>query len=52
MVFAGMNVGVIVLGALVGAGLFRERLRPVNVAGVVLALIAVGCLAYARFVAA
>ena len=52
VVFAGMNVGVIVLGALVGAGLFRERLRPVNFAGVVLALIAVGCLAYARFVAA
>ena len=52
VVFAGMNVGVIVLGALVGAGLFHERLRPVNVAGVVLALIAVGCLAYARFVAA
>jgi len=39
VVFAGMNMGVIVLGALVGAGLFRERLSRVNVAGVALALV-------------
>ncbi len=52
VVFAGMNVGVIVLGALVGAGLFRERLSRANVAGVALALVAVSCLTYARFAGA
>ena len=52
VVFAGMNVGVIVLGALVGAGVFRERLSRVNVAGVALALVAVGCLTYARLAGA
>ena len=52
VVFAGMNVGVIVLGALVGAGLFRERLSRANVAGVALALVAVGCLTYARLAGA
>ena len=52
VVFAGMNMGVIVLGALVGAGLFRERLCRVNVAGVALALVAVSCLTYAKLAGA
>ena len=46
------HVGVIVLGALVGAGVFREHLSRVNVAGVALALVAVGCLTYARLAGA
>ena len=52
VVFAGMNVGVIVLGTLVGAGLFGERLSRVNVAGIALALVAVACHTYARFAGA
>ena len=46
LVFAGMNMGVIALGALVGAGVFKEKLSALNIAGVVLALAAVGCLFY------
>ena len=46
LVFAGMNMGVIALGALVGAGVFKEKLSALNIAGVVLALTAVGCLFY------
>ena len=46
LVFAGMNMGVIALGALVGAGVFKEKLSALNIAGVVLALAAVGGLFY------
>jgi len=46
LVFAGMNMGVIALGALVGAGVFKEKLSALNIAGVLLALAAVGCLFY------
>lgn len=38
LVFASMNVGVVVLGALVGAFGFRERLAAVNWLGVALAI--------------
>jgi hypothetical protein len=38
LVFAAMNIGVISIGTLVGAGLFRERLSAVNVAGIALAI--------------
>jgi len=38
LVFAAMNIGVISVGTLVGAGLFRERLGRLNVLGIVLAL--------------
>lgn len=48
VVFAGMNVGVIALGTLVGAGFFGEHLSRRNVAGLVLALAAIGCLTLAR----
>ncbi|MGC1549879.1 MAG: EamA/RhaT family transporter [Rhodanobacter sp.] len=44
MVFASMNLGVVVLGALVGVLVFRERLSRVNLAGLVLALLAIGLL--------
>lgn len=46
LVFAGMNMGVIALGTLVGAGVFKEKLSALNIAGVLLALAAVGCLFY------
>ncbi|MHA3903582.1 EamA/RhaT family transporter [Castellaniella sp. WN] len=38
LVFAAMNIGVISVGTLVGAGLFRERLSAVNLLGIGLAL--------------
>lgn len=38
LVFASMNMGVITVGALVGALVFRERLSPLNLAGLVLAI--------------
>lgn len=41
LVFAAMNIGVISVGTLVGAGLFRERLSTLNVAGIGLALVAI-----------
>ncbi|WP_322996333.1 EamA/RhaT family transporter [Castellaniella sp.] len=41
LVFAAMNIGVISVGALVGAGLFRERLSRTNLGGIALALIAI-----------
>ena len=38
LVFAAMNIGVISVGTLAGAGLFRERLSRLNVVGIALAL--------------
>ncbi|KZC43423.1 MULTISPECIES: EamA family transporter [Rhodanobacter] len=46
LVFASMNLGVVALGALVGLLLFRERLSRLNLAGVALALLAIGVIAY------
>ena len=40
-VFAGMNMGVIVLGSLVGVFFFKEKLSKMNFLGVILALIAI-----------
>jgi drug/metabolite transporter (DMT)-like permease len=40
-VFAGMNMGVIVLGSLVGMIFFKEKLSKINFSGVILALIAI-----------
>jgi multidrug transporter EmrE-like cation transporter len=40
-----MNIGVVALGAVVGLVLFRERLSRLNLAGVALAVIAIGVLA-------
>lgn len=40
-VFAGMNMGVIILGTLIGAFFFKEKLSKINVLGLFLALIAV-----------
>lgn len=40
-VFAGMNMGVIILGTLIGAFFFKEKLSKINILGLFLALIAV-----------
>lgn len=45
LVFAGMNLGVVALGALVGMVVFRERLSRINLAGLLLAALAIGVLA-------
>lgn len=42
LVFAGMNMGVIVLGALTGLVFFKEKINAVNAVGIVLALVAIG----------
>ncbi|HUH39902.1 MAG TPA: EamA/RhaT family transporter [Castellaniella sp.] len=44
LVFAAMNIGVISMGTLVGAGIFRERLGRLNILGIALALLAVSLL--------
>ncbi|MFV2028906.1 EamA family transporter [Neisseria sp. S1] len=46
LVFAGMNIGVIVLGTLVGAVAFKENLSRINAAGIAVAVCAIGCLFY------
>jgi drug/metabolite transporter (DMT)-like permease len=46
LVFASMNVGVVVLGSLVGAVGFREKLSAVNWVGVVLAIAAVAVMTF------
>ncbi|MFA6231142.1 MAG: EamA family transporter [Rhodanobacter sp.] len=46
LVFASMNIGVVALGALVGLLLFRERLSRLNIAGVMLAVVAIGMIAW------
>lgn len=40
-VFAGMNMGVIIIGSLVGLFIFKEKLTKMNFAGLFLALVAV-----------
>ena len=46
VVFTGMNIGVILLGAIVGIGFFGERLTRLNKIGLVLAVISVLIIAY------
>lgn len=46
MVFAGMNVGVIALGTLVGALMFREKISRVNLLGILLSIASIMCLFY------
>lgn len=41
LVFASMNLGVIVLGTLIGVYVFKEKLSPLNKLGIVLALLAI-----------
>jgi drug/metabolite transporter (DMT)-like permease len=40
-VFAGMNMGVIIIGSLTGIFIFKEKLSRMNFAGLFLALIAI-----------
>lgn len=40
-VFAGMNMGVIIIGSLVGVSIFKEKLSKMNFLGLFLALIAI-----------
>ena len=46
LVFAGMNIGVIVCGTLVGAAAFKEKISTVNAAGIAIAVCAIACLFY------
>lgn len=46
LVFAGVSLGVMALGALVGMVAFRERLSRLNIVGVLLAMTSVVCLFY------
>lgn len=46
LVFAGMNIGVIVSGTLIGACFFKEKISNVNAAGIAVAICALACLFY------
>ena len=46
LVFAGMNIGVIVLGTLVGAAAFKEKISSINAAGISVAVCSIACLFY------
>jgi len=48
-VFAGMNMGVIILGSLVGLLFFKERLSKINFVGIFLALIAIVFIVFSQF---
>ena len=47
IVFAGMNILVVLFGALSGLIIFKEKLKPATIIGLVLGLASVLCLAYA-----
>ena len=47
IVFAGMNILVVVLGVLAGIIFFKEKLKPASAMGILLGLGSVMCLAYA-----
>ncbi|ANF81677.1 hypothetical protein A3K93_05425 [Acinetobacter sp. NCu2D-2] len=47
IVFAGMNILVVVFGVLAGLMVFKEKLKPASSLGLVLGLLSVLCLAYA-----
>ena len=46
LVFAGMNIGVMCLGAVVGLFIFKEKISKINGMGIVLGVCAVWCLFY------
>lgn len=48
LVFTGMNLGVICLGTLIGALIFKEKINKINYTGVVVAIVAIVCLFYWR----
>ena len=47
-VFAGMNMGVIIMGSLVGVIIFREKLSKINVLGLFFALIAIVLIVFSQ----
>jgi len=49
-VFAGMNLGVIVLGSLIGLLFFKEELSKINFVGIFLALIAIIFIVFSQLV--
>jgi len=49
-VFAGMNLGVIVLGSLIGLLFFKEKLSKINFIGIFLALIAIIFIVFSQLV--
>lgn len=48
-IFAGMNIGVVCLGALVGVWVFGEKTSRLNRAGLLLAVVAIGLIARGSF---
>ncbi|WP_246230434.1 hypothetical protein [Mucilaginibacter humi] len=48
-VFTAMNMGVIMLGALVGLAVFNEKLSTLNKVGLFLALAAIVVITYASY---
>ncbi|OOF69366.1 DMT family transporter [Rodentibacter caecimuris] len=46
LVFAGMNIGVICLGTIIGALVFKEKISKINSVGIVCSLAAIFCLYY------
>lgn len=48
LVFTGMNLGVICLGTLIGAFIFKEKINKINYVGVLIAVMAIICLFYWR----
>ncbi|MNT82988.1 hypothetical protein D3C72_2227960 [compost metagenome] len=46
VVFTGMNIGVISLGALIGVLFFKERLSLLNYIGIALSIVSVLIIAY------
>ncbi|MFZ7215428.1 EamA/RhaT family transporter [[Pasteurella] aerogenes] len=46
LVFAGMNVGVICLGTLVGAFVFKEKISKINGVGIIVGILSILCLFY------
>lgn len=48
-VFAGMNMGVIILGSLVGVFFFKEKLSKINILGIILALISIVFIVISQF---
>ncbi|MEG0850051.1 MAG: EamA/RhaT family transporter, partial [Flavobacterium sp.] len=48
-VFAGMNMGVIILGSLVGLFFFKEKLSKINIIGLLLALVSIVFIVRSQF---
>ncbi len=46
LVFAGMNIGVICLGTITGALVFKEKISKINGVGIAIGISAIFCLFY------